>query len=58
MKLVGLVLFLIGLIGFGFLFSIIGFIGFGVCIIFIILVIVGIFVMICFKKCCKCFYFY
>lgn len=46
MKLAGLVLLLIGLIGFGFSFSITGLIGFGVCIISIILVIAGIFAMI------------
>lgn len=46
MKLAGLVLLLIGLIGFGFSFSITGLIGFGVCIISIILVIAGIFTMI------------
>ncbi|HAC2000253.1 TPA_asm: hypothetical protein GJA08_10935, partial [Listeria monocytogenes] len=50
MKLAGLVLLLIGLIGFGFSFSITGLIGFGVCIISIILVIAGIFTMIRSKK--------
>ncbi|MBA5828218.1 hypothetical protein H3259_26610 [Escherichia coli] len=50
MKLAGLVLLLIGLIGFGISFSITGLIGFGVCIISIILVIAGIFAMIRSKK--------
>ncbi|HAA8956200.1 TPA_asm: hypothetical protein GZP37_04080 [Listeria monocytogenes] len=50
MKLAGLVLLLIGLIGFGFSFSITGLIGFGVFIISIILVIAGIFAMIRSKK--------
>ncbi|EAG7070395.1 hypothetical protein BLF92_05430 [Listeria monocytogenes] len=50
MKLAGLVLLLIGLIGFGFSFSITRLIGFGVCIISIILVIAGIFAMIRSKK--------
>ncbi|HDT9732083.1 TPA: hypothetical protein REC87_000381 [Listeria monocytogenes] len=50
MKLAGLVLLLIGLIGFGFSFCITGLIGFGVCIISIILVIAGIFTMIRSKK--------
>ncbi|EMS6289506.1 hypothetical protein WKY27_001704 [Listeria monocytogenes] len=50
MKLAGLVLLLIGLIGFGFSFSITGLIVFGVCIISIILVIAGIFAMIRSKK--------
>ncbi|MBC2299236.1 hypothetical protein HCX57_07410 [Listeria welshimeri] len=50
MKLAGLVLLLIGLIGFGVSFSIVGLIGFGVCIISLILIIAGIFVMIRSKK--------
>ncbi|EBD1473636.1 hypothetical protein [Listeria monocytogenes] len=50
MKLAGLVILLIGLIGFGFSFSITGLIGFGVCIISVILVIAGIFAMIRSKK--------
>ncbi|MBC1756521.1 hypothetical protein HB838_10425 [Listeria seeligeri] len=50
MKLTGLVILLVGLISFGFSFSITGLIGFGVCIISLILVIAGIFVMIRSKK--------
>ncbi|MBF2631027.1 hypothetical protein [Listeria seeligeri] len=50
MKLTGLVILLVGLIGFGFSFSITGLIGFGVCIISLILVITGIFAMIRSKK--------
>ncbi|MBC6296914.1 hypothetical protein HCJ45_07315 [Listeria sp. FSL L7-1517] len=50
MKLAGLVIFLVGLIGFGVSFSISGLIGFGVCIISLILIITGIFTMIRSKK--------
>ncbi|EAH4076792.1 hypothetical protein EDX87_13010 [Listeria monocytogenes] len=50
MKLAGLVILLIGLIGFGFSFSITGLIGFGVCIISVILVVAGIFAMFRSKK--------
>ncbi|AHI56666.1 hypothetical protein ACP0AK_08770 [Listeria ivanovii] len=50
MKIAGLVILLVGLIGFGFSFSITGLIGFGICIISLILVIAGIFTMIRSKK--------
>ncbi|PZG39208.1 hypothetical protein C1910_04805 [Listeria ivanovii] len=50
MKIAGLVILLVGLIGFVFSFSITGLIGFGICIISLILVIAGIFTMIRSKK--------